>query len=323
VIAATKTGKRVAVVGSGPAGLTVAQQLARAGHSVTVYEKSDRVGGLLRYGIPDFKMEKHLIDRRVDQMRAEGVEFRVRQTVENLESLRSTFDAVCLALGAEQARDLRVPGRDLNGIHLAMDFLAQQNVRIAGGVVSPATEISAKSKRVVVIGGGDTGSDCVGTAHRQGAASVTQLEVMPMPPVSRAASTPWPLWPMQLRSSHAHEEGARREWAVTTTEFVGVDGRVTGLKLVPEDGSEFTLDADLVLLAMGFSGPVRAGLLDSLGAKLDFRGGVLIGRDGQTSVPGVFAAGDARRGASLIVWAIAEGRKVAAGIDAYLRTGNA
>ena len=335
---ARESGKRVAVVGSGPAGLAAAQQLRRAGHAVTVFERADRVGGLLRYGIPEFKMEKAVLDRRVEQMRAEGVAFRpnVRVGVDVApDALHRDFDALCLAAGATAARDLDVPGRALGGVHLAMEFLSQQNRRIAGDPIDPAEEISARGKRVVVIGGGDTGSDCVGTCHRQGAARVHQFELLPQPPAARAPSTPWPLWPMQLRTSHAHEEGCEREWSVSTTGFSGgKDGRVRKLhavrvamgetpdgrpQVVPVAGSEFTLDADLVLLAMGFTGPPRQDpLLDGLGVRRDARGNVATDGDHRTSVDNVFAAGDVRRGQSLIVWAIREGRDAAEAIDRHL-----
>jgi len=328
-----KTGKTVAVVGSGPAGLAAAQQLARAGHSVTVYEKADRIGGLLRYGIPDFKMEKWVIDRRLEQMQAEGVVFKTGVTIGkdiSGEELRRRHDAVCLAMGAEQPRDLPVPGRELKGIHFAMDYLIQQNKRNAGNAVA-GEPITAKGRKVVIIGGGDTGSDCLGTTHRQGCSEVHQFELLPEPPPQRASSTPWPLWPMQLRTSHAHEEGCDRQWSVSTTKFSGRNGQVTKLhahrvafengKFAPVPGTEFEMDVDLVLLAMGFTGPVKNGLLDSLGVKYDARGNVAADENHMSSVPGVFAAGDVRRGQSLIVWAIAEGRKAAAGVDAYLKAG--
>jgi glutamate synthase (NADPH/NADH) small chain len=327
--AAKRTGKRVAVVGSGPAGLAAAQQLARAGHSVTVFEKNDRIGGLLRYGIPHFKMEKHLIDRRLDQMRAEGVRFEVNAHVGvNIPAadLRRDFQAILLAGGAEQPRDLQVPGRELKGIHFAMEFLPQQNRRNEGDTV--AAQILATGKRVVIIGGGDTGADCLGTSHRQRALSVHQFELLPKPPEDRSPSTPWPLWPMQLRTESSHEEGGIREWSVSTVRFTGdADGNVRQLhgikvgpapKFEPIPGSEFTMDVDLVLLAMGFTGPVRMGLLEQLAVDFDQRGNVSTARGHMTSVPGIFAAGDMRRGQSLVVWAIAEGRRAAAEIDQYL-----
>jgi glutamate synthase (NADPH) small chain len=323
-----RTDKRVAVVGSGPAGLAAAQQLRRAGHSVTVFEKSDRIGGLLRYGIPDFKMEKHWIDRRLDQMRAEGVEFAINTHITGLDELRMKYHAIVLAMGAEHPRELQVPGRELKGIHFAMDFLPQQNKRGAGDVVPESEAILATGKNVVIIGGGDTGADCLGTSHRQKAASVHQFEIMPMPPLERSPLTPWPLWPLQLRSESSHEEGGKREWAVATTHFSGDEhGSVRKLhavrvgpppKFEAMAGTEFTLDAELVLLAMGFTGPVRAGLIESSGLKLDARGN-LATENYQTSIPGVFAAGDARRGQSLVVWAIAEGRKAAEAADAWLK----
>src|SRR5215469_9419181 len=325
--AAQRTDKRVAVVGSGPAGLAAAQQLARKGHAVTVFEKADRIGGLLRYGIPDFKMEKRWIDRRLEQMRAEGVEFVLNAHITALGDLQSEYQAVILAMGAEQPRDLPVPGRELKGIHFAMDFLPQQNKRGAGDVVPDSQAILATGTNVVIIGGGDTGADCLGTSHRQRAASVYQFEIMPTPPVERSPLTPWPLWPLQLRSESSHEEGGQREWAVATTHFSGdKQGNVKKLHAVRVGpppkfeaiaGTEFTLDAELVLLAMGFTGPVRSGLIESSGLKLDARGNITTD-DYHTSIPGVFAAGDARRGQSLVVWAIAEGRKAARGVDEFL-----
>jgi len=313
------TGKRVAIVGSGPAGLAAAQQLRRAGHAVAVYEKNDRIGGLLRYGIPNFKLEKHIVDRRLEQLRAEGVEFVPNAHIGRdiaIEDLRRDYDAILLSGGAEQPRDLPVPGRELNGIYFAMQFLGR------------SSPVSAAGKRVVIIGGGDTGADCLGTSHRQKPVSVHQFELLPQPPLERSPSTPWPLWPMQLRTESSHEEGGIREWSVATTRFTGdAQGNVKQLhavrvgpppKFEPIPGTEFTLDADLVLLAMGFLGPVRSGLLDSLGVKLDPRGNVQAGENYMTSVPGVFAAGDMRRGQSLVVWAIAEGRNAARGIDQYL-----
>jgi len=325
----SRTGKRVAIVGSGPAGLAAAQQLNRAGHSVTVFEKADRIGGLLRYGIPDFKLEKRILDRRLEQMAREGVVFKTRKHVGrsvSVEELRREFDAILLAGGAESPRDLGVPGRELEGIHFAMEYLPQQNHRLAGDAV--AGQVLATGKRVVIIGGGDTGADCLGTAHRQKPASVHQFEIMPMPPRERSPNTPWPLWPLQLRTEGAHEEGGIREWAVATTRFTGGEnGHVKQLHAIrvgpppefePLPGTDFALDADLVLIAMGFLGPVKNGMLEALGVKLDARGNVEADADHMTSVPGVFAAGDMRRGQSLVVWAIAEGRKAARGIDKYL-----
>ncbi len=324
------TGMRVAVVGSGPAGLAAAQQLRRAGHSVTVYEKNDRIGGLLRYGIPNFKLEKHVIDRRIDQMRSEGVQFVTDAHVGvniPIESLTGQYEAILLCGGAEQPRDLKIPGRELKGIHYAMEFLPQQNRRNEGDTVDPSIEILATGKRVLIIGGGDTGADCLGTSHRQGAKSVHQFEIMPKPPDQRAASTPWPLWPMQLRTESAHEEGGVRGWSINSIKFTGDEnGNVKQLhavtvgpppKFEPTAGSEFTLDVDLVLLAMGFLGPVRSGMIEQLGLDLDNRGNIAT-KDYMSSVDGIFAAGDMRRGQSLVVWAIAEGRKAAAAVDAYL-----
>ena len=324
-----RTNKRVAVVGSGPAGMAAAQQLARAGHWVTLFEKSDRIGGLLRYGIPDFKMEKRHIDRRMQQMEAEGVEFVTGAHITSLDELQKEYQAIVLAIGSEKPRDLPVPGRELSGIHFAMEFLPQQNKVIAGDNV--ADQITATGKNVVIIGGGDTGADCLGTSHRQGAKSVTQFEIMPMPPEDRADSTPWPLWPLQLRVESSHEEGGKREWAVATTKFTGDEqGNVKKLhamrvsappKFDPEPGTEFALDVDLVLLAMGFTGPVRSGIVESSGIELDGRGNVAANTtEYKTSIPGVYAAGDARRGQSLVVWAIAEGRQCAAEVDKYLRS---
>ncbi|HEX5229976.1 MAG TPA: glutamate synthase subunit beta [Bryobacteraceae bacterium] len=324
-----RTGKRVAIVGSGPAGLAAAQQLNRAGHSVTVFEKADRIGGLLRYGIPEFKMEKWVLDRRLEQMLMEGVEFRTGVHVGHdisADALEKEFDAILLAGGAEQPRDLPVPGRELKGIHFAMDFLPQQNKRCAGDEIPE--QILATGKHVIIIGGGDTGADCLGTSHRQKAASVHQFEIMPMPPADRAPHTPWPLWPLQLRVESSHEEGGKREWSVATTSFSG-DGygnvqKLHGIrvgaapKFEPIPGSEFTLDADLVLLAMGFTGPVKNGIVEQFGVSVDARGNIVTDANYATDVPGVFAAGDSRRGQSLVVWAIAEGRKAAEGVHRYL-----
>ncbi|MFO1247054.1 MAG: glutamate synthase subunit beta [Alphaproteobacteria bacterium] len=340
VMAPKKTGKTVAVVGSGPAGMAAAQQLARAGHSVTLFEKNDRIGGLLRYGIPDFKMEKHLIDRRMRQMEAEGVVFRTSVEVGvtvSMDMLQADYDAVVLAGGAEAPRDLPVPGRELEGIHFAMDFLVQQNKRVAGDPESKAAPngtLSAKGKHVVVIGGGDTGSDCVGTSNRHGAASVTQFEIMPQPPVKENKQLVWPDWPLKLRTSSSHQEGCERDWSVQTKRAIGENGKITALecvrvdwqlgdggqmKLVEVPGSEFTLKADLVLLAMGFVGPRKAGLVEQSGVELDARGNVKAPLSNyQTSKGKIFACGDMRRGQSLVVWAIREGRQCARGVDEFL-----
>ncbi|HYT98196.1 MAG TPA: glutamate synthase subunit beta [Casimicrobiaceae bacterium] len=332
---AVKTGKRVAIVGSGPAGMACAQQLARAGHDVVLFEREDRIGGLLRYGIPDFKMEKHLIDQRMAQMSEEGVEFRPNVNVGvdvAARTLLEEFDAVALTGGAEAPRDLPVPGRDLAGVHFAMEFLPQQNKVVAGDAV--ANQIRAKGKHVVVIGGGDTGSDCVGTSNRQEAASVTQFELLPQPPEEENKPLVWPYWPIKLRTSSSHEEGVARDWAVATKRFEGRDGRVEKLvaarvewqkdpggamKMVEIPGSEFDMSADLVLLAMGFTGPVSAGMLEEFGVERDARSNVKANTDDyRTSVPKLFAAGDMRRGQSLIVWAIREGRQCARAVDEFL-----
>ena len=337
-VPARKTGKRVAVVGSGPAGLACAQQLARAGHSVVVFEKNDRVGGLLRYGIPDFKLEKWLVDRRLEQMRAEGVEFRTNHCVGpapvgagnaharpvNPKKLLSEFDAVVLSGGAEQPRDLPVPGRELDGVHFAMDFLALQNRRVAGD--KNVRDLWATDKNVIVIGGGDTGSDCVGTSNRHGAKSVTQLELLPMPP-DPESNPVWPYWPTRLRTSSSHEEGVKRDWSVATKAFVGEGGKLKGLRAVRLEnmkeipGSEFTLPADLVLLAMGFVSPVQS-VLEGFGVEKSERGNVKAATEGPgcyaTSVAKVFTAGDMRRGQSLVVWAIREGRQCARAVDEFL-----
>ncbi len=336
-VADEKTGKKVAVIGSGPAGMACAQQLARAGHDVTLFERADRIGGLLRYGIPDFKMEKHLIDRRMEQMAAEGVTFRTSVNVGvdvTVEELKSDFDAVVLSTGATQARDLPVPGRDLEGVHLAMDFLPQQNKVVAGDAVEG--QITATGKNVVILGGGDTGSDCLGTSNRQGAASVHQFELLPKPPEERKAEdvAPWPQWPMILRTSSSHEEGVTRDWCINTKSFSGdPSGHVRKLhgvrlewekvedggrpKMIEVPGSEFEIDADLVLFALGFVGPEKP-LLEGLGTEFDGRGNVVADARYATSVPGVFACGDARRGQSLVVWAIWEGREAARGVDEFL-----
>lgn len=318
----TRSGFRVAVIGSGPAGLAAAQQLRRQGHDVVVFERSDRVGGLLRYGIPDFKLEKSVLDARIAQLEAEGVVFETCVDVGvNIDAgtLRSEFDAVLLATGASQARELQVEGRTLGGISLAMDYLTLQNRRNAGDTVIVPESLSARGKNVVVIGGGDTGSDCVGTAIRQGATSVQQIEVLGQPPVTRDVSTPWPLWPRQLRTSHAHEEGGARQWSLSTTRFLGVNGRVAGLHVTQTDSTDTSvIAADLVLLAMGYTGVEPSPLYESLGVTLGPRGTVTTGTRYDTGVEGVFAAGDARRGASLIVWAIREGRDAAISVGRYL-----
>ena len=332
LVAAQKTGRKVAVVGSGPAGLACAQQLARVGHEVHVYEKNAKAGGLLRYGIPDFKMEKHIIDRRLEQMRAEGVIFHYGKPVGgntkgaiDPAQLVKDHDAVALTGGAEAPRDLPIPGRDLDGIHFAMDFLPQQNRR-NGNETFDVPDILATGKNVVVIGGGDTGSDCIGTSFRQGAKSVTQLEIMPAPPEHENKALTWPNWPLKMRTSSSQAEGARRDYAVLTQKFSGIDGKVTKLHCIRVDdrfqpiaGTEFALEADLVLLAMGFVHPVHEGLLKTLGLDLDQRGNVRANtQDFQTSLPKVFSAGDMRRGQSLVVWAIREGRLCARAIDQML-----
>jgi glutamate synthase (NADPH/NADH) small chain len=331
-----RTGKRVAIVGSGPAGLAAAAQLNRAGHAVEVFERADRVGGLLMYGIPDFKLEKWIVERRLQQMRDEGVVFRVNSNVGGnvpVDYLRENYDAIVLAGGATWPRDLPIPGRDLKGIHFAMEFLPQQNRKVAGDAVRD--QIVATGKTVVILGGGDTGSDCLGTSNRQGAKRVYQFELLPKPPDSRTAEVaPWPYWPMILRSSSSHEEGVQRDWSINTKSFSGdAAGNVRKLhgvrlewrkgdngrmQMVELPGSEFELECDLVLLALGFLGPERAGMLEDLGVRLDERGNVAVGADYQSSVPGVFACGDMRRGQSLVVWAIWEGREAARGVDAYL-----
>ena len=326
------TGKQVAVVGSGPAGMACAQQLARAGHRVIVFEKNAKAGGLLRYGIPDFKMNKRLIDRRIAQMQAEGVEFipnsHVGDNVSHM-NLLMNFDAVALTGGSEDPRDLPVPGRELDGVHFAMRFLTQQNRRVSGELILDDTEILAAGKHVVVIGGGDTGADCVGTSNRQSAASITQMEIMPEPPEHEDKATTWPDWPLKLRTSTSHDEGCQREWAVATKSFEGKSGKVTALNAVRLDwgpdgmreisGSDFKIKADLVFLAMGFVNPVHTGMLEGLGVEYDGRGNVLADTlNYATSIDKVFAAGDMRRGQSLVVWAIREGRQCAHAIDEFL-----
>jgi glutamate synthase (NADPH/NADH) small chain len=335
LLPATRSGKRVAVVGSGPAGLAAAAELNYFGHTVTVFERSDRIGGLLTYGIPDFKLDKSLVKRRIDIMSQEGVNFRINSTVGgniDIELIKRDFQAVCLAGGAGLARDLPLQGRDLPGVHLALDYLLQENRRVAGDSIPEEQAITAAHKYVIVIGGGDTGSDCVGTAIRQGARSVTQIEILPQPPPERTPAMPWPSWPAILRTSSSHEEGCRREWAVLTKSFEGRN-RVEQANFVRVEwctnnygcmimkeipGSKFHLAADLVLLAMGFSGPEKGGMLKQLGVSLDARGNVATDENMMTNVAGIFAAGDMRRGQSLVVWAIAEGRNVARKINTFL-----
>ena len=334
---ATRTGKRVAVVGSGPAGLACAQQLNRAGHLVTVFERDDYIGGLLTLGIPEFKLEKSVVRQRVDLMAEEGIEFRTGANVGvnvPVEELRNAFDSICLAGGSTKARDLDVPGRDLDGVHLAMEYLPQQNKLLSGEHIGPAARITAEGKRVVILGGGDTGADCLGTAHRQGAEVVYQYELLPEPPAERRANNPWPQWPNILRSSAAHEEGGVRDYDILTKAFMGSNGHVEKLLAVklewgPPDsngrpvmveipGSEFEVETELVLLAMGFLHPEHKGMLTDLGVDLDGRGNVKVGADRMTSVPGIFSAGDMARGQSLVVWAIAEGRETAHHMDKHL-----
>ena len=334
-LAAKRTGKTVAVVGSGPAGMAAAQQLARAGHSVTLFEKNDRLGGLMRYGIPDFKMEKDQINRRLMQLQAEGVVLKESTEVGvhvSVDSLRENFDAIVLSGGAEDPRQLTIPGAEMAGVRLAMEFLTQQNKRNAGDDelrAAPRGSLFATGKHVIVIGGGDTGSDCVGTSNRQGAASVTQIEIMPKPPEHEDKAMVWPDWPLKLRTSTSHEEGVERDWAINARRVEGTDGKVTGLvcvrvewldgKMQEVEGSEFTLKADLILLAMGFVGPKKQGLLDQAGVELDPRGNVAANVSNYaTSDPQIFACGDMRRGQSLVVWAIREGRQAAQAVDEML-----
>ena len=331
------TGKKVAVVGSGPAGMACAQQLNRAGHTVTLFERDNRIGGLMRYGIPDFKLEKSVLDRRISLMEEEGVIFRTSVNVGvdiTVEVLRSDFDAVVVTGGSTVPRDLPVPGRELDGVHFAMDFLTQQNRLNAGDDISGEKRITAEGKKVVIIGGGDTGADCLGTSHRHGASQITQIELLPRPPEDRSDDNPWPQWSFVLRTSSAHEEGGARDWCVNTKSFSGENGKVTALNCVrvefsePDQngrrsmnevaGSEFTITADIVFLALGFLHPQHNGLLDNIGVEYDGRGNVKTDKNYQTTVPGVFAAGDMRRGQSLIVWAIAEGREAARGVDTFL-----
>jgi len=336
-----RTGKTIAVVGSGPAGMACAQQLARAGHDVKLFEKNNKIGGLLRYGIPDFKMEKHLIDRRVEQMEAEGILIETGTNVGTdvkIRELALSFDAVVIAGGAEAPRDLQIPGREADGVHFAMDFLTQQNRRVSKEKIQDNKEILATHKHVIVIGGGDTGSDCVGTSFRHGAKSVTQLEILPKPPEKVDRSVSWPNWPMKLRTSSSHEEGAVRDWSITANKIIVDDGEVVGLELkrvewkknedgsmnlIETDTSREKIRGDLVLLAMGFVHPVHEGMINDLGLELDERGNVKANTfDYQTSIPGVYAAGDMRRGQSLVVWAIREGRQCARAVDKFLMGGS-
>jgi len=326
-----RTGKKAAVIGSGPAGISAAYHLNRAGHSVTVYEKENRPGGFMRYGIPDFKLEKNILDRRINLLKEEGIIFKTGISAGadiKAEELLKNYDAICVAAGCRKERDLEIPGRELAGIHQAVSYLKQSNMRVAKDPINGET-IFAEGKKVVVIGGGDTGADCVGTANRQGALCVVQIEIMPKPPETRPENQPWPKYPMIFKTSTSHEEGSDRRWSVLTKNFYGENGKVKGINCVRVEfsggkfneipGSDFKLEADLVLLAMGFTGPVKEGLIDGLGVELDARGNVKKDEDGKTSVDKVFAAGDVSRGPSLIVWAIAEGKKTAAGIDRYLK----
>ncbi|MEK6725210.1 MAG: glutamate synthase subunit beta [Deltaproteobacteria bacterium] len=335
----SRTGKKVAVVGSGPAGLAAAQLLNKAGHTVTLFEKSDRMGGILMYGIPDFKIEKHIVQRRVDLMAAEGVIMKTNVNVGvdyKVSDLLRDFDAICLSGGSMKPRDLAIPGRELKGIHFAMEFLIQQNKKNAGVNFSKEQDITAKGKKVIILGGGDTGADCVGTAVRQGAASIHQYELLPKPAENREADNPWPQWPRILRSSSSHEEGGTRDYCIQTKSFSGKDGKVTklhavrvewakdkkgGMQIKETPESEFEQDADMVLLAMGFVNPLHEGLLDELGVKYDARGNVAVNKEMRTSIDKVFSAGDMSRGQSLVVWAIMDGRAAAKGIDKFLMEG--
>ncbi|RIH66633.1 glutamate synthase subunit beta [Mariniphaga sediminis] len=332
-----RTGKKVAVIGSGPAGLSAADLLNRAGHTVTVFEKNDAIGGLLRYGIPDFKLNKRVIDRRLEIFVDEGMNFKTNVTVGvdiSKEDLLQEFDAVLLAVGAEQPRDLPVEGRDLDGVHFAMDFLTQQNKLVAGKKITTKNRIHAKDKNVLVIGGGDTGSDCVGTSNRQQAKSVTQIEILPKPPEKREGNNPWPYWPNTLRTSSSHEEGCERRWSLSTKRFIGEEGKLKQVEIIQVEwskddngrwvmneveGTSELIDAELVLLSMGFTQPVHNGLLDALGVEYDARGNVKVDEQKQTTVEGIFAAGDAEKGASLVVHAIEAGKVAARGVDAFLR----
>lgn len=336
VVPKSRTGKKVAVIGSGPAGLAAAAQLNSVGHNVTVFERDEYSGGLLRLGIPDFKLEKHVVQRRVDLIGEEGVRFETGVNIGvnyTVERLLDSFDAICLAGGATQPRDLAVPGRDLKGVHFAMEYLSQQNRILDGQKILPSQRINAMGKRVVILGGGDTGADCLGTAHRQGAKEVIQLEILPEPPLLRRINNPWPEWPLVLRLSAAHEEGGSRDYAIATKKLTGVEGHVNKLHAVRVqwkeeqnkrmsmeeiEGNEIEIEVDLVLLALGFLHPEQIGLLDKLGVALDARGNVAVDNNMMTSLPGIFAAGDMVRGASLVVWAIAQGRDAARGIDEYL-----
>ncbi|MFH0772684.1 MAG: glutamate synthase subunit beta [Candidatus Omnitrophota bacterium] len=332
-----RTGKNIAVIGSGPAGLACADQLNKAGHQVVVFERDDKIGGILRYGIPDFKLEKKIIDRRLDILREEGIKFRTSVNVGadyKISKLKKEFDAICLTGGCRAPRDLKIEGRDLKGIHLAMDYLIQSNRRVSGEKIPSDNLIDAKGKRVIVIGGGDTGADCVGTAHRQGASCVVQIELLPQPPECRTCDFPWPRYPMILKTSSSHQEGGERLWAVLTKKFIGDNGRVKKLSCVKVEfpgkddkgclimeeipNSAFEIDADMVILALGFTHPEKAGLIEALRVELDPRGNIKTDTNYLTSVKGVFAAGDIRRGQSLIVWAISEGRRAAHSVDKYL-----